>query len=424
MDKIYSVLEINNYIKFKLDDDFRLSQVLVRGEISNHKHDRSGHHYFKLKDDGGVISAVMFKSDAINCNLNLCDGMQIIAFGRISSFVKTGQYQLYVNSIEADGIGKLHIEYENLKNKLYKEGLFNQEHKKELPRFPEKIAIVTAKNGAAIQDMLKILENRYKLAEIFVYPVKVQGEGAETEIANAINYINNLDLVDVIIIGRGGGSIEDLWAFNDEILAHTIFASNIPIISAVGHEPDYTISDFVADVRASTPSNASEIVVPDTVNIRAFLNNAQNILDNLIINEINDKKTQVLKLSNRILSPKRYIDEKRVYINYLSSKMKDPQILVDNYRRKVENFDKTIDNRYKMILSQKRHKTIGLMTYIDGYSPMKVLSRGFGYSLDDNKKIVKSVKKLKVAQEITTKYSDGIVKSKVIEIEVDKNGNI
>ncbi|MFI3225848.1 MAG: exodeoxyribonuclease VII large subunit [Clostridia bacterium] len=417
MDKIHSVTEVNEYIKGLMDDDFVLSQIFIRGQISNYKRHSSGHHYFSLKDENGVISAVMFKFDALKVRIKLEDGMQIIAFGRVSSFVKSGQYQLYIKEIQADGIGDLHLAFDQLKNKLYKEGLFDQNLKQELPRFPEKIAIVTAKTGAAVQDMLRILKNRYKLAEILVYSVKVQGEGAENEIAYAINYINNLNLADVIIIGRGGGSIEDLWAFNSEMLAHTIFASNIPVISAVGHEPDFTISDFVADVRASTPSNAAEIVVPDATSVKSFLQNAQNIMDNAIKTEISEKRTQVLKL--KVLSPNKYIDEKRIYIDFLTSKLKNPKILVENYRNRVNLADKTIKNAYKMNLSKKRQKTVEIMAYIDGYSPMKVLSRGFGYSLDENEKIIKSVKKVKISQEITTKYSDGVIKSKILEIKED-----
>lgn len=417
MDKIYSVSDVNQHIKDIFDDDFMLSNIFVKGQISNHKRHSSGHHYFSLKDENSVINAVLFKFDASKVDIKLEDGLQIIALGRVSSFVKNGQYQLYVNHIQADGIGDLHIAFDKLKKKLYNDGLFDNQNKQILPRFPEKIAIVTAKTGAAVQDMLRILKNRYKLCEILVFNVRVQGEGAEAEIAYAIDHINNLNLADVIIIGRGGGSIEDLWAFNGETLANTIFASNIPIISAVGHEPDYTISDFVADVRASTPSNASEIVVPDTQSVKNFLNNACNIMDNAIKTEIESKKNHVLRLENKILSPKKYIDEKRIYIDFLEEKLKNPAVLIEKHRNRLKYCEKSINSSYKLKIEQKRKKTIELMVYIDGYSPMKVLSRGFGYSIDQDKKIVKSVKKLEVSQEITTKYSDGVVKSKILEIK-------
>ena len=419
MDKIYSVSDVNNHIKDILDSDNKLSDIFVRGQISNYKKHSSGHHYFSLKDPNGVISAVMFKFDALKLRIKLEDGLQIIAFGRVSSFVKSGQYQLYIKEVQADGIGDLHIAFDQLKKKLYKEGLFDELNQKALPRFPEKIAIVTAKTGAAIQDMLRILNNRYKLAEIMVYSVKVQGEGAEEEIAYAINHINNMNLADVIIIGRGGGSIEDLWAFNGEMLASTIFASNIPIISAVGHEPDYTISDYVSDVRASTPSNAAEIVAPNEERVKAFLKNAQNQMDSIIKGKIEYEKTKVLKLSNKIISPKNYIEEKRIYIDYLTSKLKDPKVLIENYRNKVHKNKITIENIHKMKIAKSRQKTIELMAYIDGYSPMKVLSRGYGYSLGDDKKIIKSVKNIKVSQNITTRYIDGTIKSKILEIEED-----
>lgn len=419
MDKIFKVSEVNERIKNIFDNNFLLSNIHISGQVSNYKKHSSGHHYFSLKDADGVISAVMFKFDAVNISFELKDGLQVIAFGRVSSFVKTGQYQLYVKQIICDGIGDLHIEFDKLKKKLYEQGLFDEENKLELPRLPSKIAIVTAKTGAAILDMQTILKNRFPIAEILIYSVLVQGEGACEQIAYAINYINNKNLADVIIIGRGGGSIEDLWAFNSEELAHTIYASNIPIISAVGHEPDFTISDFVADVRASTPSNAAEIAVPDISAVKSFLNTAQSEMNSILKDKIHNYKIVTKSLSNRIISPQNYILEKRLYIDYLVSKLKNPKILIEINRNQIREKSLILNSIYTNKIVKNRQKTIEYMAYVDGFSPLKVLGRGYGYSIDSNDKIIKSVKKLKKDEEISTKYADGIVKSKILEIEVE-----
>lgn len=417
MDKIYSVGEINTRIKGVLDNDKILSGVLIRGEISNYKKHTSGHHYFSLKDADGVISAVLFKFDALNVPIKLENGLKIIAFGRVSSFVKSGQYQLYVKEVLVDGVGDLHKAFEELKQKLYKAGLFDSANKKLLPRFPEKIAIVTAKTGAAIQDMLRILQNRYNLCEILIYPVKVQGEGAAEEISEAINQINNRNLADVIIIGRGGGSIEDLWAFNDENLAYTIFSSNIPIISAVGHEPDYTISDFVADVRASTPSNAAEIVAPDEQKIAEFLSKADIIFENYAETLLEGKKNQLLYLQKRLENKKpiNYILDKRMYVDLLMSKIKNPKDKIELYRQKIDQ--NRLDQNYKKIVIKEKENLLRLMTFIDACSPMKVLTRGYSYSVNSKGKVIKGINQVKINDEITTKYQDGQVVSKVIEIK-------
>ncbi|NLD87210.1 MAG: exodeoxyribonuclease VII large subunit, partial [Clostridiales bacterium] len=261
--RIFTVTELNSYIKDIFDKNDTLSDVFVKGEISNYKLHSSGNHYLTIKDEGGVLNAIMFRGYASKLLFNLENGMKIIAHGRTSVFIKGGQYQLIIDSIIPDGIGALYVAYEQLKEKLYKEGLFDKSKKKPIPRFPSRIAIVTSPTGAAIQDMLRILRRRYPLARIRICPVRVQGEEAPAEICEAISFINSYRLADVIIAGRGGGSIEDLWAFNSEDVARAIYASEIPVISAVGHEPDETISDYVADLRAATPSNAAELVVPD-----------------------------------------------------------------------------------------------------------------------------------------------------------------
>ena len=261
--QIYTVSEVNGFIKNVIDGIPQLSGIYIRGELSNYKIYPSGHHYFTLKDGEGALRCVMFKGSAMKLRFRPENGMQVIAYGRISVFPRDGAYQLYCSQLSPDGVGDLYVAFEQLKDKLYREGLFDEGHKKPLPRYPQRIAIVTSSAGAAIHDMIRILRRRYPIARVLLLPVRVQGVEAPPEIVGAIRYANRWKLADVLITGRGGGSMEDLWAFNDERVARAIYASEIPVISAVGHEPDVTIADFVADRRASTPSNAAEIAVPD-----------------------------------------------------------------------------------------------------------------------------------------------------------------
>ena len=261
--KILSVGQINEYLKLKLDADPRLSNVAIRGELSNYKIYPSGHHYFTLKDPEGVLRCVMFKSSAMKLRFRPENGMKVILYGRITAFPRDGQYQMYCTSITPEGIGDLHVAFEQLKAKLGAEGLFDEAHKKDLPKYPERIALITSGAGAAVRDMIRILRQRYPVCKVIVMPVRVQGAEAPAEIVGAIRYANRHRIADLIITGRGGGSMEDLWAFNDERVARAIYDSEIPVISAVGHEPDVTIADFVADLRAPTPSAAAELVVPD-----------------------------------------------------------------------------------------------------------------------------------------------------------------
>ena len=267
--KIYGVSELNNRIKDIIDSDRELAGVLVRGELSNYKIYPSGHHYFTMKDAEGALRCVMFKSSAIKLRFRPENGMKVIAFGRVSVFPRDGAYQLYCTELTPDGIGDLHVAFEQLKEKLSLEGLFDKSHKKLLPRYPQKIAVITSSAGAAVKDIIRVLGKRYPVAKVIVLPVRVQGVEAPAEIVGALKYANKYKIADLIIVGRGGGSIEDLWAFNDERVARAIYASEIPVISAVGHEPDVTIADFVADLRAATPSNGAELAVPDCATVTA-----------------------------------------------------------------------------------------------------------------------------------------------------------
>ena len=260
---IYSVSQVNGYIKGLLDADPLLGQLFVRGEISNYKAYPSGHHYFSLKDPEGTIRCVMFRREAVNLRFRPQNGMKVIALGRVAVFPRDGQYQLYVNVLTPDGVGDLHEAFEQLKARLAAEGLFDEAHKKAIPKFPARIALVTSPAGAAVRDMIRILGARWPMAEVYVVPCRVQGAEAPGEIASAIRWVNEREAADLIITGRGGGSTEDLWCFNDELVARAIYDSEIPVISAVGHEPDVTIADYVADLRAATPSNGAELAVPD-----------------------------------------------------------------------------------------------------------------------------------------------------------------
>lgn len=389
MSMVLSVSQINNKIKNLLDNDIEMHNVLIKGEISNYKLHSSGHHYLTLKDETSSISAVFFKFDALKLKFRLENGMSIIAGGKISSFPKSGQYQLYIKDITEDGTGNLDLAFNQLKEKLYKEGLFDEKYKKSLPRFPRRVAVVTSKTGAVISDIVRVIRARYNLADIVLYPSAVQGDGAATEISKAIELINKHNTADVIICGRGGGSIEDLWAFNEEVLARTIFGSEIPIISAVGHAPDITIADFVADARAQTPSNAGEIAVPNVLEIRNFVSAVENKLINDIKNNISNKIQTLELLSQKLIakSPEKYILDKGITVRNLSDKM----ILHMNN-----------------ILNSKRNALITNISVIEAFNPLKVLIRGYTVCSDSAGKTIKSIKKIKKGDNINILFSDGI----------------
>ena len=355
---IYSVTELNKRVKALIDSDRMLSAVYVRGELSNYKVYPSGHHYFTMKDGEGALRCVMFRSSAKGLRFKPENGMKVIAFGRVSVFPRDGAYQLYVNKLTPDGVGDLHVAFEQLKEKLYQEGLFDERYKKSIPQFPERIAVITSSAGAAVRDIIRVLGKRYPLADVLILPVRVQGTEAAPEIAGAIRYANQYRVADVIITGRGGGSIEDLWAFNDERVAKAIFVSEIPVISAVGHEPDVTISDFVADLRAATPSNAAELAVPDMLELREMLRGME-----IRAGQSLRRKIQILRQSlqehsrTRVLqSPKNYIDDKRMLLDYAQGR------LIAAAQVKV---------------SAGRQKYVMLASALDAMSPLKVLGRGY-----------------------------------------------
>ena len=399
-ERAVTVTELNTLIKGLLDSEPFLSDVFVKGEISNFKAHSSGHYYFSLKDESGVLRAVMFRSAAINLPFIPENGMKVIARGRISSFVRDGQYQLYTESMEVDGIGNLYIAFEQLKEKLGREGLFSDDRKKQLPKIPTKVGVITSPTGAAVRDIINITGRRFPFAELVLFPSLVQGPDAPASLCAGLDYFNETDSVDVIIIGRGGGSIEDLWAFNDERLARTVAASKIPVISAVGHETDFTICDFVADMRAPTPSAAAEIAVPDTAELKRKFNNIiarESVVINSKINEHRSRITQ-LERSKVLSSPMYMIDDKRMNLLNLS--------------RNLETY-----NAYMM--SRKRDSLAGLAGKLDALNPLSVISRGYSAIFDKDDKVVKSVSQIDVGDIVSFRMADGAVVSEIKEIKAD-----
>ena len=395
---ILTVTALNEYVKMILDRDPLLSGVYVKGEISNFVNHRTGHFYFTLKDEGGAIKAVMFKSSNAKLKFLPENGMKVIVHGRVSGFVRGGDYQLYADDMEPDGIGSLYIRYEQLKKKLEAEGLFNPARKKPLPKIPSRVGIITSPTGAAVRDMINVTGRRYPFAEIILYPSLVQGDGAPDQLVRALKYFNETRSVDVIIIGRGGGSIEDLWAFNDEELARTVAASNIPVISAVGHETDFTICDFAADRRAPTPSAAAELAVPETGELkRKFLN---------VVGRME------LSLTKKTEQARRRLDAAAK-----SRVLTSPKYLIDDKRMAVLSLSERMDSAFGMLLEKKRSLFAQKTAKLEALNPMSVISRGYSAVFLDDGTLVKSVTQVKEGDEFFFKTGDGKVGGRVTTIE-------
>jgi exodeoxyribonuclease VII large subunit len=384
---VYSVSQINRYIKDMMDGDDLLSGLLIRGEISNYKKYPSGHHYFSLKDEQGALRCVMFRSDASRLRFQPANGMRVVAFGRITVFPRDGQYQLYCNELLADGVGDLSIAFEQLKERLGKEGLFAQEAKQPLPRFPNKIALITSPAGAAVRDMIRVLGARWPMAQVLVVPVRVQGAEAPGEIAAAIHAINNRADIDLIITGRGGGSIEDLWAFNEEIVARAIYISNIPVISAVGHEPDVTIADYVADLRAATPSNAAELAVPDQLEMRAL---------------IDQLRTRMIRAAQRRLAENRK-DLERLRNARVLQNMKAP---IEDSRMLLDHQQRRLSAAYMDRIRAGRAELARLCAGLDAMSPLKVLARGYAI-VRGTEDVVTSIEQAEPGDVLAVRLTDG-----------------
>ena len=395
MPQILSITQVNEYIQGKMNADPLLAQVAVRGEISNYKCYPSGHHYFTLKDEASALKCVMFKGNAMGLRFRPANGMKVIAFGRISVYPRDGAYQLYCSAMSVDGVGDLYAAFEQLKAKLAAKGLFDPEKKKKLPKYPGTIGIVTSSAGAAVHDILRILRKRYPLAQVKLLPVRVQGVEAPEEIAGAIRYAKAHRLADLLIVGRGGGSLEDLWAFNDERVVYAIYESEIPIISAVGHEPDVTIADYVADLRAATPSNGAELAVPDR---EALLQN----LDALNASMAAALNRQ-LKLAGQRLDALAASPALRSPTAYLDRKSKDLQLLQN---RLVSAQERTI--------AGSNARFVSLVAKLDAMSPLKVLSRGYTIAHTQEGALLRSVKQTAPNDIITVSVSDGEITASVL----------
>lgn len=385
---VLSVSQLNGYIQKSIDSDPLLYNVAVRGEISNYKVYPSGHHYFTIKDNDASLKCVMFRGSAGKLRFRPENGMQIIAIGRISVYPRDGVYQLYCNALSLDGVGDLHAAFEQLKKKLESQGLFDQDHKKPIPKYPDTIGIVTSSAGAAVHDMIRILRKRYPLTKVRLLPVRVQGAEAPGEIAAAIRYANIHKLADLLIVGRGGGSIEDLWAFNDELVARAIYDSEIPVISAVGHEPDVTISDYVADLRAATPSNAAELAVPDQDNLRQLLDGMIATMSASAYGQIRNARKRLSALADRptLQKPTQYIVKRAERLSLAKTRLIGAQ---QNY------------------IAKNKQNFVGLTSALDAMSPLKVLLRGYAVVQSDDGDIIRSQKQAPSGTHIRISLRDG-----------------
>ena len=394
--QVLSITQINEYIRGKMDSDQLLNQVAVRGEISNYKLYPSGHHYFTLKDEGAALKCVMFKGNAMRLRFRPENGMKVIAMGKISVFPRDGAYQLYCTNMAMDGVGDLYAAFEQLKKKLAAQGLFDPAHKKPIPKYPGTIGIVTSSAGAAVHDMLRILRKRYPLTQVKLLPVRVQGVEAPGEIAAAIRYANHHQLADLLIVGRGGGSIEDLWAFNDERVAYAIYESRIPVISAVGHEPDVTISDYVADLRAATPSNAAELAVPDQDALGQTLDGMSAAMATALTRQLKSARQHlnVLSASPALKSPTGYLEQKQKTLELLKNRLISAQ---------------------NQNISRKSARYVALTAKLDAMSPLKVLTRGYAMAQTEDGSVLRSVEQVDLGQRITVSLNDGTISATVMD---------
>ena len=411
----FTVTQVTRYIKYKIDNDQYLSNIFLKGEISNFKYHTRGHFYFTIKDENTRINAVMFASSASKVKFTPEDGMKVLVTGRISVYEATGGYQIYVNTMEEDGLGNLYLQFEELKKKLSKEGLFNTEHKKPIPKIPNRIGIITAPTGAAIKDILSTLKRRCPLAETILFPSLVQGKEAAEDIVRNINLSKNYDL-DVLIVGRGGGSIEDLWCFNEEIVARAIYELDTPVISAVGHEIDFTISDFVADLRAPTPTGAAEMCVPNIVDIQNILKQLEIRSMNGIQNIYNINKERLNKLLNSYIlkNPLSMYEVKEQKFDGLYERIFAAyKNILTNNRNKLEIIDNKLINSTNNLITKEKHRYVNLLSKLEVLNPLLTIKRGYAVTRKNNK-VVSSVKDLNKDDIIDIELSDGKKEAKVI----------
>lgn len=415
-DKYISVSQLTRYIKYKIDNDCNLNEVFLKGEISNFKAHSRGHYYFTLKDEGSRINAVMFASSTKNIKFLPQDGMKVLVTGKISVFEANGGYQIYVNDMLEDGVGNLYIAYEQLKKKLELEGLFNKDKKKLIPKIPTRVGVVTAPTGAAIKDIISTIKRRWPLTEVYLFPSLVQGEDAKEDIVKQIKKAEEFDL-DTLIVGRGGGSIEDLWPFNEEIVARAIYECSIPVISAVGHEVDFTIADFVADLRAPTPTGAAEMAVPQLAEMKNYLSQINIRLNNTITNriEVNRKKLENLTHRNIFKNPMTIYQTKEMQFDSLVERLKFSLLNLTNIKErellKVKN-SFVLRNPYQ-ILDKKSNKYLQLVSKLETLSPLLTLKRGYTMTKVNNK-VINSCKDLKKSDRISVEFVDGSVDAQVL----------
>lgn len=433
-ERVYTVSEITRRVKRLIDVDDELQNIWLRGEISNFKwHQSSGHMYFTVKDEKAKIQAVMFRGYNRHLIFQPEDGMSVLIYGSVSVYEASGQYQFYCYEMEPDGVGSLFLAFEQLKEKLSKEGLFSQDYKKELPKYPTKIAIVTSPTGAAIRDIVTTIRRRFPIASISLIPALVQGEGAARSIARAIRYANELNRFDVLIVGRGGGSIEELWAFNEEEVARAVFASKIPVISAVGHETDFTICDFVADVRAATPTAAAEICVPDKTELLKQVQNfklrAIRALAVLIRQkketltryeksyafrypeqllrqkeqELDERYDELVKTMKRLIEKKRH--QWQLAIIHLQKQR--PDHFIDSWRKQLQNETMLLKKHFQQLEKEKKHQFQQLLAKLQALSPLKIMERGYSLSFNENKSLIKSIHDVNIGEKMTVRLRDG-----------------
>lgn len=401
--RVYSVSEITRNIRSVLEDSF--PHVWIEGEISNFKHHTSGHMYFSLKDENASIQCVMFRGECEKLNFDCEEGLSVLCLGRVSVYPIRGQYQLYIERMEPKGLGALQLKFQQLKEKLQKEGLFDPNHKKPLPFFPEKIGLVTSIDGAALRDMLHVLDRRFSTVHVMIYPVQVQGVGAAPSIAQAIEDLNRLNAVDVMIVGRGGGSLEDLWAFNEEIVARAIFESEIPVISAVGHEVDFTIADFVSDLRAPTPSAAAEIVLPEKETLVNRIDDLRKGLGQCLQHKIKHSRQELQALTQ-------------------SKALKNPLAIFEIQFQRIDELKKSLVNSTNVMLRHSRERILGLLGKLEALGPVGTLKRGFSVSLAlPSEKVVTSIRQVNKGDLLKIKLSDGFFISQVKEIQKTENNN-
>lgn len=415
-DKYITITQLTRYIKYKIDNDVNLNQVFIKGEISNFKAHSRGHYYFTLKDEGSRINAVMFQGQTKNLKFKPEDGMKVLVTGKISVYEATGGYQIYVSDMIEDGVGNLYVAFEQLKKKLEKEGLFDQSIKKKIPRIPKKIGVITAPTGAAIRDILSTIKRRFPLTEVLLFPALVQGAEAADSIVKQIKKAQNYD-IDTLIVGRGGGSIEDMWCFNEEKVAYAIYNCKIPVISAVGHEIDFTIADFVADLRAPTPTGAAELAVPNEADVKEYINQLRIRSQKVTKNKIDFLKQKLSEITNKYIlkNPISIYQVKEQQFDYLLDKLKyNMQNIYHLKEKQLLNIKSSyVFKEPEKLLDIKKNKYLQIISKLDALSPLSTIKRGYSI-IKKNDKVITSIKSVKSKDKISLELSDGVIDAEVI----------